>query len=198
MAVKRDADGRVEHQGSHRFPAGRRFARHHEPLPFPVTVHFAILDGRHEPVLLEIGADFDSARDPRPISAAEVRSIPIGEIVAEAGWLLRRYIREIAAGDVEANERTRARARNAQVAVEGTGRLYGIDHWQEVARIYREAMSTRQPTLVVSEHFHVSRSTAAKWVRRCRDLGLLPETTQGKTSAAPKPRGTKGGQHGSK
>ena len=69
---------------------------------------------------------------------------------------------------------------------------YGPEHWQDVARIYREAYEktpNRTPTRAVARHFskvwkkQVSETAAAKWVARCRALGLLPKTTQGKPRA---------------
>jgi transposase len=38
------------------------------------------------------------------------------------------------------------------------------------------------PTRAVAEHFHISRSAAAKQVARAREAGFLDRTTQGKTS----------------
>jgi transposase len=45
--------------------------------------------------------------------------------------------------------------------------------------VYRAAQLGGKPTLAVEEHFVVSKSTAAKWVARCRRLGLLPPTLRG-------------------
>jgi transposase len=39
------------------------------------------------------------------------------------------------------------------------------------------------PTQTVANRFHVSKSTAAKWVHRCREeLGLLPKTSRGRAT----------------
>jgi hypothetical protein len=58
------------------------------------------------------------------------------------------------------------------------------DHFQAVAEIYNHASRNRlPPTKAVQEHFHVSHSTATKWVHRARHgFGLLPETTPGRAT----------------
>ena len=65
----------------------------------------------------------------------------------------------------------------------GRGRppKYGPEHFEEVARVYRGAFArNRTPTRDVARHFDVTESAAAKWVTRCREMGLLPTTTRGK------------------
>lgn len=61
---------------------------------------------------------------------------------------------------------------------------YDATHFAQVAEVYIEAARAGQhPTAAVREHFTVSRSAAAKWVARCRDMGLLPPTERGKPRA---------------
>lgn len=61
---------------------------------------------------------------------------------------------------------------------------YGLQHFEQVARIYREAYAAgRTPTRAVARHFKVSHTAAAKWVGRSRALGLLPATTRGRARA---------------
>jgi hypothetical protein len=59
----------------------------------------------------------------------------------------------------------------------GPGRkpVYGSDHFEEVARIYNEHWQKggRAPTKAVADRFRVSKSAAAKWVARAREMGLL-------------------------
>jgi hypothetical protein len=50
--------------------------------------------------------------------------------------------------------------------------VYGPEHWQNVVAVYRQA-DQRRPTTTVAERFGVSRSAAAKWIARCRQMGLL-------------------------
>jgi hypothetical protein len=56
-------------------------------------------------------------------------------------------------------------------------------HFEEVAKIYLLAQDS--PTKAVSEHFHVSRSTAANWVRTARGYGFIALTTRGRKSGVP-------------
>lgn len=58
------------------------------------------------------------------------------------------------------------------------------DHLAEVARVYREAVASRERTPVnaVATHFGRPRPTAARWVQKARQAGLLGETTQGRVS----------------
>ena len=74
-------------------------------------------------------------------------------------------------------------------------------HYVEVAKVYTEALRNgANPRAAVKEHFHVSKSSAAKWVYRCRlaPLNLLAKTSPGRAAGAfdpdnatPKPKGTK-------
>jgi hypothetical protein len=58
----------------------------------------------------------------------------------------------------------------------------GLDHYEEVARIYLTA-PTRMPTVAVKDHFGVEITTANKWIERARHVyGLIPKTTPGKPS----------------
>lgn len=72
-------------------------------------------------------------------------------------------------------------------------------HYEEVATVYVEALRDGlNPTTTVMERFFVSKSTAAKWVYRCRrpPLNLLDPTVRGRAAGAtqepddelPKPR----------
>jgi hypothetical protein len=65
----------------------------------------------------------------------------------------------------------------------------GRAHFAEVARIYSEALDggDRSPRMRVVEQMGVSKSTAAKWIARCRTLKppLLPRTTPGRAAGTP-------------
>jgi transposase len=51
-----------------------------------------------------------------------------------------------------------------------------------VARVYINALYyTGKPTKAVADEWMVAKSTAAKWVRKARDLKLLGETRRGKS-----------------
>ncbi|MET8826044.1 hypothetical protein ABZX40_13310 [Streptomyces sp. NPDC004610] len=51
-------------------------------------------------------------------------------------------------------------------------------HLEDVAAVYLEARDDgKSPTRAVAEHFHISHSTAAKWVMHARRKGLLKPWT---------------------
>lgn len=64
---------------------------------------------------------------------------------------------------------------------------YPPEHWEKVAQVYQAAWEAgiKGPTGEVAEQLHGSYSAAAKWVRRCREKGLLPPTTRGKAAGGP-------------
>jgi Mn-dependent DtxR family transcriptional regulator len=66
---------------------------------------------------------------------------------------------------------------------------------ERVAGIYRAAMdgdNRRAPTKHVAEVLEITYPSAAKAVRQCRQVGLLPKTTPGRASAGAPPRRRKG------
>lgn len=66
--------------------------------------------------------------------------------------------------------------------------MYGAEHWERVAGVYLEAARApgrATPTSAVRDTFAVGKSTAAKWVAKCRGLGLIPPTTRGQISTQP-------------
>jgi hypothetical protein len=54
------------------------------------------------------------------------------------------------------------------------------EHYKQVAEVYDEALDAGDPpTQSVAEAFDVPYTTAARWVRRARDLGCLPPPAPG-------------------
>ena len=59
--------------------------------------------------------------------------------------------------------------------------IYDDAHWAQVASVYREGyLRGTRPMQYVARRLKVTHSAAAKWVARCRDLGLLTRTTRGR------------------
>jgi hypothetical protein len=78
-------------------------------------------------------------------------------------------------GLVERSETKRGRMPGPRVS--GLGSL----HWKAVAEVYRDALERGDPpTQAVKAKWKVSKSAAAKWVAKCRALGLLPATSRGR------------------
>ncbi len=74
----------------------------------------------------------------------------------------------------------------------GPGRpaAYGAEHYEKVAEIYLQALREgRSPTKAVADAlaggYPQGKSAAAKWVVRCRELGLLPAAVKGKAAGWP-------------
>lgn len=62
------------------------------------------------------------------------------------------------------------------------------EHYEQVAEVYDEALDAGDPpTQSVAEAFDVPYTTAARWVRRARDLGHLPPPQPGLPLGNPRP-----------
>lgn len=161
------------------------------------------LEGRAEPLYLTIGVDPSrdearrEARDTAPLTAVALRAIPIGRLVDEALESLAKDLetgldrldpRDTPEPIRRSFERRLEAARKAAAKGRVGRRGHGLDHYEEVARVYLAAKA-RRPTKAVMDHFNVERSTANKWVERARhDYGLLAPTTPGKPSGLDEPR----------
>jgi hypothetical protein len=130
---------------------------------------------------------------PTPVTSSLLRSLNLASIVGDTKeWtadfheyfltkhpeLLADLNRDISRREeqLEAVERLRGKKRRGR---------YGPDHWASVARTYLRSLPTGAPTEAVAEKFSVSKSTAAKWVRKARDLEFLGETQKGKAGGVP-------------
>lgn len=110
----------------------------------------------------------------RELTARELRSLRLGEIVQEEAARRQRF----AHGGDGTSPVAAAYAVHSGPAGPGRPPLYGPEHFARVADVYSTAYRnrSRNPTLTVSKEFQVSRSTAAKWVARARTLGFLKKT----------------------
>jgi transposase len=141
------------------------------------------------------------APEPVPVTTSVLRSIPLARLTEQALWEFARTYGAAASGAPEGEfereyakafspefakatgeeqrrrffEDRAAAARAATAAKRGPGRprLYDDEHFAEVARVYREHSGGPAPTKAVAESFQTSKATAAKWVARARDMGLL-------------------------
>lgn len=173
---------------------------------YEVVLRFAPVDGRMECV----GVDVEAVpRGTRVVTAVALHSIPLGKLIEKRRPKVIWKGQEVSIRVTPATVAAKASVPTPTVLVGHTftkaptfpqgqvtrrvGRppKYGPEHWQKVARIYQEAWSkNRTPTRAVARHFKVSETAAAKWVARCRALGLLPKTTRGKARAVVQARAT--------
>jgi hypothetical protein len=177
-----------------------------------VQVQLAIVDGRAECVGLDLRSyrqdgvrlerfthdDFpEKGEAAGVVTASLLRAFPVGRLIAEAKQTARILAEQDAEPPPVPDE---LRELERRAGVEG-----GADYWrafraiqaherlpalrggrppiydlEEVAKVYLRGGAT--PTRAVAEHFHISRSAAAKQVARARETGFLDKTTQGKTS----------------
>lgn len=135
------------------------------------------------------------------LRSGDLKGIPVATVLSEL-WQVQRKQEEQRRVRVEAviaeAEAVEADTRQLALLHELGERLPSVEkfqgprrrnrndarHFEQVSIVYKHAVLNRQhPTQAVQEHFIVSHSTAAKWVNRARELGLLPPTTPGRPSA---------------
>jgi hypothetical protein len=178
--------------------------------PWSITIHWAEIGGRLECLGVEMwsGIEIDSKVPKeasyrtiaeaalRPIGTAALREVPISQIIEADRRLLAEVYsaaikrsRELGGEDqAEQFEQLAALAEGGGSSRRGRPRTLGIERFQRVAQIYDDAWRrSEHPTMAVAERETVSYSTAAKWVARCRQMGLLPETTKGRPAGGSNP-----------
>lgn len=164
--------------------------------PWALTYHWAEVNGRVECVGLDIRSFFmegDDATTYRPvwadtaavpISASFLRSLPVASLVRRARLLLGASAGWKASKTGDKATRAVLRSVTAELA-ESPRRLHGIEHFQRVAEVYSAAWQRGDhPTKAVAEEMKATRSAAAKWVARARELGLLGPTDQRRAGGA--------------
>ena len=170
-------------------------------------LRFARVDGKVALVNVEIGVDIglrleEGAQvddEPVALPATAVR-IPLRRWALEILEERAEFAEKLAAGDVlkqspdvvEAARKSFVPDSRADIAAakRSPGRPpIPRDVLAETARTYSDALlDGLPPTKAVAEHFHISRSAAAKWVARARKAGLLGKTKQRVAGGAKKAR----------
>ena len=135
----------------------------------------------------------EAGKNPVPIQTSGVR-LPLGELLDQYLASMRRSDEIVSrAPGFPAEWRQEATDRLGRIAEvtptpgrPGRPPLYSRDHFERVADVYSRALLAGEPpTKAVSDVFSVSKSTAAKWVARCRELELLRDTDRGKPAGRP-------------
>jgi hypothetical protein len=181
--------------------------------PFEVRLFMQRLRGRNECVGIEIRPA--PGTDPRPLLSSELREVPMREMIdderrqylewlrdihshrdevaeqlAQEGKLapddLARFdrgIRDLYGSELATGAGAEIRGKSSR---RGGRRPYDDAFYQRVAAVYTEAWRARDfPTKAVGKAFFKNKSTAAKWVAKCREKGMLPPTTRGRASIEP-------------
>lgn len=121
---------------------------------------------------LEIRALGDSE-----ITGDTLRRIPVGRwlgvLMAAAAWKVTGPT-TMQTG-MPRSERAAFYERYAQGARQGRqGTPVGDDHLRQVAELYRAALDRKDPpTQTIADEMHAARSTAARWVAKARERGIL-------------------------
>lgn len=151
--------------------------------PWLAEIELREIGGRAECVGLRI----EWAGDPRHLRAlttSDLRRLRLAEMIA-GGRKGHREVDVTAFVDHlrESGIITRAEPPPAGPSAGSQGGrpiLYGDDHYEEVAQVYRRAFAEGQPPRrAVAEWFNVSPSAASKWVAEARKRGTLPPTERG-------------------
>jgi hypothetical protein len=189
---------KIKHLGSHGVawtdPTGRGWS---------LVFHFAEIDGVAEVIGLDVRGFRERAQTkptdadgPHPLTASTLRALPFGAQADRArAWArttrstgFAKWRQELDEGIREELERQGAAFAEPEAKARRTRWTTGA--LQEAAHTYTTALAGgERPTQAVADHFGISHSMAAKVVRRARDAGLLPETTQGRAAGLPRNRG---------
>ena len=130
-------------------------------LPYWIEIECEFHDGRYECVRLTCKPQ----RGGPAVTSEGIRSIPVGKLVTYAA---RRAMRD------ESDIRKPARLKAPDTRLGPTEEALEL-----TARVYRAAYAAQyDPTKAVVERFDLPRSTAARWVMKARERGLLGETDE--------------------
>jgi hypothetical protein len=165
--------------------------------PFMVAAHWIEQDGRTIPVGVEVWKGVHplpaqgevgelGSGTLQGLEATDLRQIPLATILSEL-WDMQKAASEAAHALVEETrpgwgdwlEPQNYKGRYRRVSPDD------LETFRQVAAVYQEEMRSpgrKRPTDSVAQHFGVSHSAAAKWVKRARELGLMPGTSPGKPS----------------
>jgi hypothetical protein len=150
----------------------------HRAGPFNITLRFSDLTG-----MLEcIGMDLSSTGP--PLTTTAVRKLNTGTLIAKGRTRLVRSGAGRTTLDSQRLVTHEAEVRLAQLR-RGGGRAptYGVKHFVEVADQYLSAIRNNRSALrAIAKRWGVKESAASKWLKVCRDIGLLDPTTKGKRS----------------
>jgi hypothetical protein len=171
-----------------RYVIPREFAVMFDPgSPAPKVFLRVVVDEQRRAEVLELLV----LRRPEgsPVSGAALREIPVDRILTDA---MEEAAFEAVVGEdgapkvVRVKDRPGAGAGLFSAYREATGKprkqRVTTSRLREVAEVYRVASTTKRgrPKQAVAEAFHVSSSTASRWIRTARERGLLGEAIPGR------------------
>lgn len=134
---------------------------HVEHGPWRVESRWELISGRGEPVSITI-----KRNDGRPMTASDVRALPLGDMLSESRVAVGRMAEWLLA----------SRPYHAGFVATGPhrGRSQTEDEMEQTAAVYRDAYHAGKPVnAAVASFFHVASSTASKRIMKARAAGLL-------------------------
>lgn len=166
--------------------------------PWAIRLKWGLVGGRRECV--GFGITWVGEAPPEVLTARLLREVPLGEIISakradyhealltvnEFAELLRDRHGEPLPVETHMalTDRLVTEMRSVRRGAPGRKPMYGREHYQQVADIYRDAHTKGQPpTKTVAAFFNLSSSAAGKHVAKARSMGLLPPTSRGKAKA---------------
>jgi hypothetical protein len=165
-------------------------------IPETIEAHFLGADGQPELHLtIETRAGgvpecsevrLTRAPDGRAVRTLDLRAVKIADWVNDiAAMFAARVVEERESGEVVAavtgsdTDEFEAARELQRARTGGSARKLDRAFLERVAKVYRDHVDDK-PTKAVSAAFGVKRAMASKYVRMCRDKGLLGETSPGK------------------
>jgi hypothetical protein len=151
--------------------------------PWQIQFAWGVLKGRSEC----IGVEIRSAGEPLPLTTTLLRDIPLATLIDRdrASQSAKEQVTHLLAAEIRQKGKgfhfVSVPVHTPASRKGGRRPLYGPQHFQEVAKVYAETwqLGRKAPTTAVAERWHVTPSTAAKWVARARQMRLLGPTEQG-------------------
>ncbi|WP_051515423.1 hypothetical protein [Candidatus Blastococcus massiliensis] len=123
---------------------------------------------------------FRAPEGTRGLRSADFRAINVSAVLERVAETVGVRYEPVADGVWEILGDDEAAARAAIAARRARRRSGTRPSLDDVARVYREGLSTGKPTLAVASSFQIAHRTAALWVQRAREAGKLGPARPGR------------------
>lgn len=166
-------------------------------LPNDVRLHLRIHDGEPNCDLVELLAQktYRSSATPNmkyvqavPITSKGLRQVPVANLIRTSilAALARRPVGDDGSVLHAQLDDWAALYARPDVPERRRGKRLGDEHFQAVSAVYRNALSAGLPPVQeVARRFHVSGSTAGRWVVEARRRGFLGPAQPGRAGETP-------------
>ena len=145
-------------------------------IPYSIRIRVASSQGRLICTGIHLGDNWETGGEEVEITTRSLRELRLDEILTQLNRQQDSFQVIGMSGVIGRGSVTRPHRPGR--------RGHGDEHYQEVARVYREAAG-RKPIQHLVEHFIVEESTARRWVREARKRGFLGAAIPGKAGELP-------------